>query len=86
MPRGYTISNDISRGGLRMPSSSGILAKGDIVNLEMESADSTRYIPAVGKVRWLKAIDRNAPLDEEVGIEFIDIRSVDIDNLLKKHR
>ena len=82
-PTGYTISTDVSRGGLRMPSSSGIVNKGDVVKLDIGSAGDKRRIAATGKVKWLKNIDRDAPLDEEVGIEFIDIKPADINKLLE---
>jgi hypothetical protein len=83
---GYTISSDVSGGGLRMPASSGIINKGDILKLDMESTDGTGYIFATGKVKWLKILDKNAPLDEEVGIEFTDIHSADVDKLLRNYR
>ncbi|MCX5666177.1 MAG: PilZ domain-containing protein [Candidatus Omnitrophica bacterium] len=79
------MSNDLSRGGLCMPASSGVLSKGDTVNLDMENKDTREYISATGKVKWLKTLDRNAPLDEEVGIEFTSIQPTDIDKLLKNN-
>jgi len=83
VPFGYTLSNDISRGGLCMSASSGTINKGDTVKLEMENKETREYIPATGKVRWLRALGRNAPLDEEVGIEFTEIDPAEIDKLLK---
>ena len=85
-PSGYTISSDVSEGGLRMPASSGVINKGDIVKLDMESTDGTGYIFATGRVKWLKVLNKTAPLDEEVGIEFTDIHSADVDKLLKNYR
>jgi len=85
MPFGYTISNDLSRGGLCMPASSGIINKGDTVKLDLENKGTREYISATGKVKWLRTLDRNAPLDEEVGIEFTSIQSTDLDKLLKNN-
>lgn len=85
MPRGYTISSDVSRGGVRMPVASGVIGKGDIVKLDMESIDGTGYIFATGRVKWIKTLNRSATLDEEAGIEFIDIHSADIEKLLQTH-
>lgn len=86
IPCGYTVSSNISRSGLNMPASSLIINKGDTVKLDMKSRDGAGYIFATGKVKWLKFLDHKAPLDEEVGIEFTDIRSADIDKLLKGYR
>src|SRR4030042_4147134 len=86
MPLGYTISNNISRGGLCMPTSSGIINKGDIVKLDMENKDGKSYIPATGKVKWLKKVAPSAPLEEEAGIEFTDINSASIEEFLKENK
>ena len=68
-----------------MPASSGIINKGDTVKLDMENKGTREYISATGKVRWLRTLGRNAPLDEEVGIEFTGIQPIDIDKLLKNN-
>ena len=39
-------------------------------------------IPATGRVKWARAINREAVMDEDTGIEFINISSNDIENLI----
>ncbi|OGX00198.1 MAG: hypothetical protein A3I73_01155 [Omnitrophica bacterium RIFCSPLOWO2_02_FULL_45_16] len=79
----YTLSNDISKGGLRMPALSGIVNKGEIVKLDINSSGGNGHILATGKVKWIKPLNRIAPLDEEMGIEFVDVNPADIDRLIK---
>ena len=80
---GYTIANDVSRGGLSMPALSDIAKNGDIVSMDINNRDGKGSLFATGKVRWISPIKRKALLDQKVGIEFIDIASADIDRLLK---
>lgn len=80
----YTISSNISMGGLCMPAISSVIKDGDVVKLDINDHGET-HIPATGKVRWLKMLNRKALLDEEAGIEFIDVVSADIDRLIKSH-
>ena len=83
----YTLSSDISKGGLRMPALSGIVNKGDLIKLDIAQPYSKDRILAKGKVKWIKPINRIAPLDEEMGIEFVDANPADIDILIKSsHR
>ena len=82
----YTIASDVSRGGLRIPIPSGIINKGDAINLDMKTNDGKRHILAIGIVKWLKSINRNAPLDEEAGIEFVETNPSDIDRLIKSNK
>jgi len=83
---GYSISNDMSVNGLGMPASSGVINKGDIVKISIENVKGASRIFATGKVKWIKPRSRVAPLDEEVGIEFTDIHSADIKDLLNPPR
>ena len=80
---GYTIANDISRGGLSMPALSIIAKNGDILKLDINNNDGKGSISAMGKVRWVRKLKRNALLDEVSGIEFLDIADTDIDRLIK---
>jgi hypothetical protein len=79
----YTISEDISKGGLRMPALSGIFKKGDMVKLDILPTYIRCHVLATGKVKWVKPINRIAPLNEEVGIEFVNADPDDIDRLIK---
>ena len=82
----YTIASDVSKGGLRMPVSSGAINKGDTIKLHMERPDGSGYMSTTGKVKWLKTLDRNAPLDEEAGIEFIGTELSEIEKFLKDNQ
>jgi c-di-GMP-binding flagellar brake protein YcgR len=79
----YTLSNDISKGGISMPALSGVVNKGDIINLDIIAGDKKEHISATGKVKWIKPLNRIAPLDEEMGIEFISADPSGIDKLIK---
>ena len=43
----YTLSDDFSRGGLRMPALSGIVNKGDVVKLDINSGKWQRLIQII---------------------------------------
>ncbi|MDD5136674.1 MAG: PilZ domain-containing protein [Candidatus Omnitrophica bacterium] len=79
----YTIANDISRGGLSMPALSGIAKNNDIIKMCIDQRDGEGSILATGRVRWTNKRKRKALLDEDAGIEFIDIAPTDIDRLIK---
>ena len=79
---GYTISNDISKGGISMPALSGVVNKGDIIKLDIILTRGKYHISATGKVKWVKPINRMAPLDEEVGIEFVIANPEEIERLI----
>lgn len=80
---GYTIADDISEGGIKMPASSGIVNKGDVVKLYMKNDAWKKYVLAIGKVKWATALHRDAPLDEEIGIEFINSPTPEISKFIK---
>ena len=80
---GYTLSNNISKGGLNMPALSGIVNEGDMIKLDIDPCDGVGHVYATGKVKWVKPISRIAPLDEEMGLEFVDVNPADIDRLIK---
>ncbi len=79
----YTIADDISKGGIRIPALSGIVNKGDVVKLDIMPTYGKYHILATGKVKWIKPINRVAPLDEEVGIEFVSANPEEIERLIK---
>ena len=79
---GFTIANDVSRGGLSMPALSHIAKNGEVIRLDINNNRRGR-ISATGQVRWVKKIKRKALLDEQAGIEFIDIAPADADKLIK---
>ena len=63
------------------------------VKMDINNRDGNGIISAIGKVRWANMLMRKAPLDEKVGIEFIDIRPEDreriseiVEEILKKQR
>lgn len=79
----YTVTRDISRGGICMPAVSDIVRSGDVIRLDINGGDGGNRIMATGRVRWVKALARKALLDEDAGIEFVDIAPADIDRLVK---
>jgi hypothetical protein len=91
----YSISKNVSRGGLCIPAISSIIKNGDIIKMEI-GIDKEHCISATGKVRWSNTLNSDAPAnkevarefiaDEEVGVEFIDAVSTDIDRLLNVKR
>ena len=80
---GYTIVNDVSRGGLSMPALSSIAKKGDLIKMDINNRDGKGSISATGKVRWASPIKRKALLDQRAGVEFVDIAPADIDRLVR---
>lgn len=91
----YSISKNVSRGGLRMPAISSIIKNGDVIKMEI-GINKEHCISATGKVKWSKILNSDASLnkeaikefiaDEEVGVEFIDPAFADIDRLLNIKR
>lgn len=82
---GYTISKNISRSGMCIPTSSRSLSKGDIVSLDIKNKDDKSVVLTSGKIVWLRKNDRLAILDSEAGIEFIDLTPGDADMLIKQN-
>ncbi len=79
---GYTISNNISRGGVCMPALSLIAKSGEVIKMDIKNGGKGP-ISATGRVKWNKTRSREALLDEDVGVEFINVAPADIDNLLQ---
>ena len=87
----YTVSKNVSRGGICIPAISSIVKNGGIIKMEIEIAEK-QCVPVTGKVRWVKTLNHKASLDEELpielandeeaGIEFIDAGPADIDKLM----
>lgn len=80
---GYTISKNISRSGICIPTSSKSLRRGDIVSLDIKNNDDKSVVLTSGKIIWLRKNERPAILDSEAGIEFIDLTPEDADKLIK---
>ena len=80
---GYTIADDVSRGGLGMPALSEIAKNGSVIKLNINNRDGDGVIAATGKIKWSRALKRKGVLDEKVGIEFLDISPFDIDRLVR---
>ncbi len=78
---GHTVSRNISRGGLRLPLSR-IVKNGDTLKLEIDSNNKGR-VSAIGKVRWVKKIERPSPLELDAGVEFVNIEPQDAERLLE---
>ena len=81
----YSISNNVSKGGLSMPAVSKIAKTGDVIRMEMTRGAGGDRILASGKVKWVNMRKRKALLDEEIGVEFTDILPSDIDRLIGTH-
>ena len=90
----YTVSKNISRGGLCIPVISNIIKNGDSIKMEIWG-NKERCISVIGKVRWVKMLDRGVSLnreateftpDEEAGVEFTNVPFADTDNLLDFRR
>ena len=62
---GYTIANDISRGGISMPALSTIAKDGEIIRMDINNRDGKGYVSATGKVKWSSPLKRKALLDEK---------------------
>ena len=78
----YTISKNVSRGGISFPALSRFVKNGDIIKLEINTNDDKSRILAKGQVRWTRPLQRSAPLDSEVGIEFTKISPNDVERLV----
>ena len=87
----YAVSKNVSRGGICIPAISSIVKNGGIIKMEIEIAEK-QCVSMIGKVKWVKTLNRKASLDEEAGIEFIndeeagiefiDVKSADIGRLI----
>jgi hypothetical protein len=87
----YTVSKNVSRSGICIPANSSIAKNSSILEMEIEIAEK-QCVPVTGKVKWVKMLNHKAPLgeelpiefanDEEVGIEFVDVKPADIDRLI----
>jgi hypothetical protein len=51
--------------------------------LDINNHHGKDRISATGKVRWVKKFKRKALLDEQAGIEFVDIVPADAEKLLR---
>lgn len=78
----YTVSKNVSRGGISFPALASFVKYGDILKLEIKIDDTSDSILASGRIRWIKQIKRPAILDREVGIEFTNIASDDLERLV----
>ncbi len=67
----FTVSKNISRGGICMPILSNLFKSDTLIKLEINTQDN--WVTATGKIRWTKPIKRPALLGQEAGIEFIKI-------------
>ncbi len=77
----YTVASNISLSGISMPARSSIAKPDSLIKLEIFKKEGN-VIPATGRVRWTRAINRNSIMDEYAGIEFVDILSSDIGALI----
>lgn len=78
----YTVSKNISKGGIRLPVSR-VVKNGDTINLDIDISQKKGGVSAIGKVRWVKEIGRPSPLGLEAGLEFTKIDPRDVERLLK---
>lgn len=79
---GHTVSNNISRGGIRFPISR-IVKTGDTLKLDIDINHKRGRASAIGKVRWIKKIGRPSPLELDAGLEFIKIDPQDAERLVE---
>jgi len=66
-----------------MPAMSEIVKANDMIKMSIDRRDGVGGISATGRVRWTNKRKRKALLDEDTGIEFVDIAPTDIDRLIK---
>ena len=66
-----------------MPALSLIAKNGETIKMDINNADGKGSISATGRVRWNSKRSREALLDEDVGVEFINIEPADIDRLIQ---
>lgn len=76
----YSLSEDISQGGIRIPSEYFIPVKQPIY-LEIFLEDSFGSVNAMGRVRWISSA--NESNNYQVGIEFVELSSESRNNLNK---
>lgn len=78
----HTVSQNISRVGIRIPVSR-IIKKGDIINLDINPNDSKGPVSCVGKVVWTRKIERPAILEQDAGVEFMRLDPNEAERLLE---
>ena len=76
----YSLCEDISQGGIKIPSEYFLPVK-QAINMEIFLEDSFGIVSTRGEVRWITST--NADFKYEVGIEFVDI-STESKNCLNK--
>ena len=79
---GHTVSNNISRGGIRVPISR-IVKTGDTLKLDIDINHKRGRVLALGKVRWIRNIVRPSPLELDAGLELIHIAPQDAERLVE---
>jgi hypothetical protein len=77
---GYSVSTNVSRGGLRLPLSS-FIKTGDTLRLRIDPSDSRGNVDAVGRVVWARHVGRPAVLQIDAGVEFTNIDPRNADRL-----
>lgn len=78
----YSVTNNISRLGVRMPMSR-LIKHGEVLNLRISPTDAKEPVTAVGKVVWIRPIERQAPLQMDAGIKFLKIDPYATERLLQ---
>lgn len=78
---GYTVSKNVSRVGIRLPISR-IVKNGDTLKLDINANDKGNPVTAIGKVVWVKKIERLSPLELDAGVEFVKIDPQHAERLL----
>ena len=79
----YTVSKDISNGGIRIPCS-GLINDNDIIDLDLDLRHGRPAISAAARVAWTKKLKRPALLDLEAGLEFTREYSNKVRSFIKK--
>ena len=72
----YTVSHNVSRTGIRLPLTR-LIREGDLLDLWIKTNNEKGPVAALGTVAWTRPIKRPAPLEIDVGLEFIKINSND---------
>ena len=78
---GYTVSRNVSLGGILIPVSK-FIKNGDVIKLDIDTNNNGNRVAAYGRVKWTQAITRPSPLQMDAGIEFTRIEPQDARRLV----
>lgn len=81
-----TTAKNISQGGICIPVLPRLVRKGDYIKLDIFPDAAGTPVPATGRVMWTRetsALKESSPFEQEAGIEFTDVNSDMLQNLVQ---